>query len=35
MAERLRSHGVEYVGLSTDEPVENALRRWVAARRDA
>ncbi|HEX6362297.1 MAG TPA: DUF58 domain-containing protein [Albitalea sp.] len=33
LARRLRSHGAEYVALSTDEPVENALRRWLAARR--
>lgn len=33
LAERLRAHGAEYVALSTSEPVETALRRWLAARR--
>jgi len=33
LSQRLRSHGVEYVALSTAEPIENALRRWIAARR--
>jgi uncharacterized protein (DUF58 family) len=33
LSERLRSQGIEYVGLSTAEPVEKALRRWIAARR--
>lgn len=28
----LRGHGVEYVPLSTDDALENALRRWIAAR---
>lgn len=32
LAARLRAHGAEYFDLSTDEPVENALRRWVASR---
>jgi uncharacterized protein (DUF58 family) len=33
ISQRLGSHGVEYVALSTAEPLENALRRWIAARR--
>lgn len=33
LADRLRAHGAEYVPLSVDEPVEAALRRWIAARR--
>jgi uncharacterized protein (DUF58 family) len=35
LAGRLRAHGVEYAALFTDEPVENALRRWVASRSGA
>jgi uncharacterized protein (DUF58 family) len=33
LSQRLQAHGVEYVALSTAEPIENALRRWIAARR--
>lgn len=32
LAARLRAHGAEYVALFTDQPVETALRRWIAAR---
>lgn len=32
LGRRLRNHGVEYVPLWTGDPLENALRRWIAAR---
>jgi uncharacterized protein (DUF58 family) len=35
LAQKLRERGVEYVPLSTAQPLEHALRAWVAARRVA
>jgi uncharacterized protein (DUF58 family) len=35
LARRLRERGIEYVPLSTADPLETALREWLAARRIA
>lgn len=35
LARRLEDRGVEYVALFTDEPLERALRRWIATRSES